>query len=239
MPIRLGNCGEERVFRPSPNLKTVNIVAMGRSLIDYANTIFADRAFGKRKGEEVWTVNAGGFCFQHHVSFNMHDFAEKDHQWVKDWYPPNWPWPVVTCRAMEDMPFTLEYPLEEVMNEFQDSYLVNGVSYMVAIAILAGVEHINFFGCDYHYRTDQLKGLPFEHGRPNLEYWMGRARQKGIGFSVAASSSLGDMQERMEHGMYGYINAQPILEVVNEKGFVKLKGFQSIPPAFEEIDKKL
>lgn len=247
MAFRLSNLGEERVFKPAPDLHTVHILGMGKSAQDFNNMVFADRAFGKRKGEQVWTINAGGFVYQHHVSFNMHDLGDPVHKWVRDWYPEDWPWPVVTCRALEDVQNTFEYPLQEVMDEFKDSYFTNGVSYMIAIALIAfakstsekKVKTLTFWGCDYEYRSDQLKQIAFEHGRPNVEYWIGKAKARGVNIWSAASSGLLDIPERMQHGLYGYDNAHPIMELCDDAGGVALKGFKDLPPSFDEIDAKV
>lgn len=117
-----------------------------------------------------------------------------------------------------------EYPFAEVVEEFQCGYLQNGVAYMIAFAMLCKVKKISLYGCDFDFRTP---GSMYEAGRCCVEYWMGRAHERGIGLVLPDKSNLQDMQKIGKLGLYGFGFQQPKFEVHNER--VRVAGFMPMP----------
>lgn len=119
---------------------------------------------------------------------------------------------------------SFEYPFAEVVEEFQVGYLQNGVAYMIAFAMLCDVKKLYLYGCDYDFRTP---GSMYEAGRCCVEYWMGRAHERGIGIVLPDKSNLQDMQKISQLGLYGFGYEQPEFELVD--GRVRVKRFLPIP----------
>lgn len=227
--IRLSGLGEERVFKPRP-IETLFMLGMGHSLGDWFSDKYMDPQLGDRAGEQIWTMNAAAFTLHHHVSFNMHDFEQA--AFLQDWYKPNHPRPVVTCRAMPNMPFTYEYPLAEVMGFVGDNYFQNTAAYMIVLALMCGVKRIRCFGMDYNYSAAS-KMTAYEAGRCNIEWWLGYARARGVDIASAGSSTLLDTVDRLEHGIYGYGNCQPNVAVDRLTNKATLVSFDNHNPEYK------
>lgn len=232
-PVRLSGLGEERVQK-ALELDHVTIIGMGGSAMDWITQGYDQHHRHTDPKHEIWTINAAAFTFRHHRSFNIHDFTwdgrapgtAGDHRRYLEIYKDH-PLPVVTCRALEELPCTLEYPIAEVISTFKSSYLANTVSYVIAFAILCNVNRIDLFGCDYNYKVPGREN-PYEHGRCNVEYWIGIAKAVGINVTVCQSSWLMDTRGRLsgqEDLFYGYGPAQPMLEIM-DNGAYNLAEFQ-------------
>lgn len=227
--IRLSGLGEDRVWKPKP-LDSVIILGMGHSLGDWFSDKYMDTHLGERAGEQIWTMNAGAFTLQHHVSFNMHDFEQAT--FLQDWYKPTHGRPVVTCRAMPHISCTFEYPLAEVLDFVGDNYFMNTAAYMIVFALMCGVKRIRCFGMDYNY-SQASKMTAYEAGRCSIEFWLGYARAKGVDVASAGSSTLMDVVDRLAHGIYGYGDCQPLLANNPRTGRAYLAGFDNHNPAYK------
>lgn len=235
--VRLGD--EDRVFKPYP-LSEVTIVALGRTGYRWAQEQYSKPGKPKPR-HEVWVLNGAASVFRHDVVFNMHDLDElAKHEPDKNFIElyENHDKPVVTIRALPEVKNLYEYPLDEVTEEFQQTYFANGTSYLIAFALLCGVERINIFGCDFDYpgRND------YEAGRCNFEYWLGYAAAKGVIVSTSSESTLMDTTYRLNGkgrigygGVYGYFDRQPIYGASAE-GKVVLTGFSTPPANFEDVE---
>lgn len=76
------------------------------------------------------------------------------------------------------------FPIPEVENKFGKCQFNNSVSFMIAYAILKGATKISLWGIDIEKRSE------YEFERPNVLFWIGRA--KGLGLEVYSSSYLGE-----------------------------------------------
>ncbi len=103
-----------------------------------------------------------------------------------------WNIPVYMQKKHPDIPCSVEYPLQDVIDAYGD-YLTNSISYMVALAILEGFEEIGIYGVDMS--TDSEYG----HQRPSCEYWVGVARGRGITVNIHPQADL--LKARF---LYGY-----------------------------------
>jgi len=229
LPVRLSGLGEERVQQPIP-LNHVTILGMGTSGLDWITAGYDQHHRFYAEGSEVWTVNAAAFCYRHHRSFNIHDWTWEPHRRYLDIYKHH-DIPVVTCRAIEDLSCTMEYPLHEVIQAYKSSYLVNSVAYAIAYAYLcfdlAGEPgKIDLFGCDYNYKIPGREN-PYEHGRCNVEYWIGMGKVMGHTISVAPRSFLMDTMPRLtgkDDLFYGYGPCQPTLGIL-DSGAWRVEAF--------------
>jgi hypothetical protein len=92
------------------------------------------------------------------------------------------------------------YPLEAVLNDLGYDYFNNTAAYAAAYAIHLRVEKITFWGCDYTYPDAH----DAERGRACLEYWIGRAMERGIKVAVTHKSTLLDACVPRAKRLYGY-----------------------------------
>lgn len=170
---------------------------------------------------ETWALNSAAFGYRCDLSFNMHDLAQERFAFIKDWYA-GWTQPVVTCRAIPELPWTVEYPLAEIMEEFGDPYLMNTTTYALVAAAWCGAKRVFLFGTDFNYEGASA----YEHGRANLEYWIGKLVERGVSIQVPHTTMLLDAAKRQAAGVYGYGAAQPQWETDGER--VRLRGFAEI-----------
>lgn len=100
--------------------------------------------------------------------------------------------PVYMCEAMPDVPNSVEYPLDKMIERF-GGYFTNSVSYMLAMAIAEGYEEIHLYGVEMSISSEYI----FE--RPSVEYFVGLARGMGISVIIPEISTLS-----RAYWMYGY-----------------------------------
>lgn len=191
--------------------KHVAIVAMGKSgddLMALARTMGGLSAYC----DEVWGVNAIGDGFNCDRVFHMDDVRVQEARararpdsniaamirWLKRHQGP-----IYTSHVEPGWPGLVEYPLQDVVRSLNEPYFNGTVAYAVALAIHWGVGKLSIFGCDYSYENSHHA----ERGRACLEYWLGRAAERGIALVVPRSSTLMDCIEDSDGRpgrLYGY-----------------------------------
>jgi len=131
--------------------------------------------------EEVWVVNDAGLdpCFKDRkVKIDkVFRFDDTDLQFLADMRQQG---PIISWREYAD----IKYPIEEIKKEFKTNYFSNTISYMIAYAIYTGVKQLRFFGVDAPY------GGIYETERSGIEYWLGRAEDRGVKCIPGPSSHL-------------------------------------------------
>lgn len=228
-----------KLWKPKP-LEQVVILGMGLTAKDYTQFAYKYSPWDE-EGTEVWTLNAGAWTFHHDLAWNMHDLEELDRiekrQFVKRYQKLRTP--LVTVRHIPELPNSLEFPIAQVIEQFDDSYFANGVSYMIVGALLCGVKRIQLWGCDYSYPGKDA----YEAGRANVEYWLGVAKHKfRVEIGIPNSSQLMDMCYRGAQGrgaigygkVYGYFDRQPLFGLDGDG--LKVSGFA---PTFEEVEREI
>jgi hypothetical protein len=188
---------------PSPS--SVAIVAMGLSSQSYI--ISAAGQGTRRIFDEVWGINVMGdllqcdrvFLMDHIQNFKTDGNIPEHLQHGYDDFLRRCRVPVYTSEANSDYPCTVDFPLEEVINDLKFSYLNNTVAYAIGYAIYLGVKDLYLFGCDYNYNNG-IDGC--EPGRACVEFLLGIAASRGIKLHVAESSSLLDTD--LANTLYGY-----------------------------------
>lgn len=76
------------------------------------------------------------------------------------------------------------YPLKTILKRFKRDYFSDTLAYMLAYAIYKGYTKVYFPGCDMHTASEYMQ----EKG--GIEYWMGRAEERGIELVLCEGSSL-------------------------------------------------
>jgi hypothetical protein len=76
------------------------------------------------------------------------------------------PVPVYMMKHYEDIPNSIEYPIDVLKEEFRD-YWTNSIAYMIALAIHEGFFEIHLYGCN------MAQGGEYEKERPSVEYYCG------------------------------------------------------------------
>lgn len=190
------------------NLKHVSIVGMGPSSNQYVHIC---KVLGGRHKycDETWVINALGDILAHDRVFHMDDVViqqiradaapESNIANMLEWLKKH-PGPVITSRAHPDYPGLVEFPLEDMVNEFPNGYYNSTAAYAVAYAIRLGVEKISCFGMDFTYPNAH----DAEKGRACVEFWLGIAAERGIKLVVPKTTSLLDAMHTQASRFYGY-----------------------------------
>ncbi len=98
--------------------------------------------------------------------------------------------PVYMQKKWEEIPQSIEYPLQEIVNRF-GNYLTNTISYEIALALLdSDVTEIGIWGVDMAVYSENFLGNEYSWQRPSVEYFMGLARGMGIKVFSPPTSDL-------------------------------------------------
>jgi len=188
---------------------SVAIVAAGESNAAYLRSSIHN---GGPEPDQVWAINVMGSIIKHDLLFHMDDIRVQEEraklkpnlarwlEWMKHHNVP-----IVTCRAFEDYPATVEYPLEDVLNDIKLPYINSTSAYALLYAIWLRIPAIGLFGMDFSY-ADQHKA---EKGRACVEFWIRYAMDRGLTVFVPDQSPILDSCERAGHWgfanfLYGY-----------------------------------
>ena len=100
--------------------------------------------------------------------------------------------PVYMVKRFDDIPKSIEYPLQKMILIFGRHFACT-ISYMMALAITEGYKEIYFHGICLEHETE------YSHQRASVDYFVGWARGKGIKVVVPANSDVGKT-----YLLYGY-----------------------------------
>lgn len=193
------------------------IMAMGLSHRDFVLEALYNFS-PKAVADELWAINACGGLIRADKIIMMDDIrwieaeAEKGRKDFKHWLG----WlrkedrtPIITCKAYEDYPTTVAYPLEDVLNDMKFAYMNSTVAYAVALAIHMEYKTLFIVGCDFTYPNVHQA----EAGRGCVEYWIATAMARGINVVLPETTTLLDQHSGRK--LYGYVTA-PKIEVDQE-----------------------
>ena len=187
---------------------SVAIVAMGESSTTYVK--LASQAGDRHRiAEETWVVNSMGGVIQHDRVFQMDDLRLQERRALSmpessvsgtmDWLRDH-PGPIYTSTPYPEYPGSVEFPLEQVVNDVGLLYMNSTVAYAVGMAIMLRIPHVQLYGCDFSYKDTHVA----EKGRACVEFLLGIAGVRGINITVAAESTLMDANVDEEEKVYGY-----------------------------------
>ena len=144
------------------------IVALGISHIDYFQGVLKLGGNRRSLADETWAINKAGGVIHHDLLFRMDDLRkayEINQKYLNLWngevQKVEDAWneylmnehsvPLLTSKAYPEFPTSVEYPLEDVINNLKTSYFNTTPSYALAYAIYLGVEELGLYGIDYSY----------------------------------------------------------------------------------------
>lgn len=90
------------------------------------------------------------------------------HQWMRESEIP-----IYMTQVEPDIPMSVKYPLEDVASG-GPQYLTSSIAMMFALALHEGFQTIGLYGIEF------VHGTEYEAQKPCLEYWMGRALERGV-----------------------------------------------------------
>jgi hypothetical protein len=189
----------------------IAIVAFGHTSAFYLD---AAKKEGNRRrfADFVIAINAMGSVIQSDLVFHMDDVRLQERraaadpeghvaglfEWLKTYQGR-----VMTARGHPDYPHLEEFPLEDLLNKFGGGYINGTSAAALAYAIYLEPKEISLWGFDFTYPNAHKN----EKGRACVEYWLGRAQERGIGIRLPPKTSLMDSYEDSasdEAKIYGY-----------------------------------
>jgi len=157
------------------------------------------------ENEEIWCVNTMYRNRPADRIFIMHDLRHDILLMDKDFIHNvnQLDVPVYTAGDYPAFKNNVEYPIEEVIKEFNVAFFLNVMCYMIALAIKEGAKKITMFGSDmrseagHEYRMNE-KG--------SVEFWLGVAIGRDIAVALPEESYL--LKRTMTGNFYGYTPRQ-------------------------------
>lgn len=133
--------------------------------------------------------------------FDLHPVDKIPEDRIK-WYAEQ-PIPIYLQQLHPAVPKGMVFPRAEILERFgENAYFTNSISWMIALAMMEGMTHIEVYGVDMstpdEYRTQ----------RPNVEYWLGLAMGAGIEVKVAETSDLLKATHEYGYGDDGGLRAK-------------------------------
>ncbi len=187
-------------------MKTVRLVALGPSATEVPRF---------EEGVEVFGIQYTWQHFKLTRAFVMDDpkwIIAKNHSYTnpldveKDMREAGCP--IYTSQKWENVPNTVEYPIEEIKKEFPVHYFMNSMAYMFALAIHEGFERIETYGIDLRYISELGKEMKYHTNWLDEThcgaFWAGVAIGRGIEVVTPKRSSLMKPVSPGETSIYGY-----------------------------------
>jgi hypothetical protein len=98
--------------------------------------------------------------------------------------------PVYLQEARSDVPNSLAYPFDRIVEKFnifhdrKEVNMTNSISWMIALAIDEGFEEIHIYGVNMSHQSE------YQSQKPSCEYYLGLAKGMGIKIYVPSESDL-------------------------------------------------
>ena len=145
---------------------------------------------------EIWTLNQ---LYRHvprttrhfdiHKNWDEENVEGTDHRgWIRDA-----PVPVYMMEAHDDLPSTVRFPIERVIDDLGIDYFTSSVALMVALAMAEGFKEIALYGIDL------IVGGEYTEQKCCVEFWLGCAHARDINVRIPQESALLKHSHR-----YGY-----------------------------------
>ena len=176
------------IVRPYPKRDKVAIIGFATSSRHEAP--FDDPEY------EIWTLNQ----LYRHVPratrhFDIHSYWEDDNVegtdhrgWIKDCGIP-----VYMHERHDDLPTSVRFPIERVIEDGGIDYFTSSVAFEVALAMHEEFSEIALYGIDL------IVGTEYSEQKACLEFWLGMAHARGINVRIPTASALLKQSHR-----YGY-----------------------------------
>ena len=180
----------------------VALISLGATHQDYVRECLGrdlpPTVYGR---DETWTLNRGIHCFRHDMAFVL-DHLDGERAFFPRYGERIWNHdkPIITSQA-EDWPAHVSlYPIDEIRRFFGPAhdYYHNSVPMIIAYAVWIGVKELTLWGADYHHERQSAR----EEDRPNAEYWVAIARERGCQVLLPATTTLCNANQQAR--VYGY-----------------------------------
>lgn len=144
--------------------------------------------------------------------------------------------PLVAPFKYEEIPLSEPFPLEECVKEFGYPYFTNTIAYMIAYALLKGVQEIELYG------VNQAGSHEYMEERGGVEYWLGVANGRGVKVTINGKDSQ-LLKYKGRYGneiLYGYLqNYQQIIDGNKKFGGLVIRRLLSPQPAVNRVIRKI
>lgn len=137
--------------------------------------------------------------------------------------------PVYTLGKYDDLKNDIQYPMQEVIKEFDEAYFLTNISYMLALAIMQRPKNLYLFGVDMDFGTAKEY---MQNEKSNVEHWLGVATGRKIQFHLSRGCTLmrrkgrinyyGMIEKRDEHNTKT-LRLEPDYRKGNDKSALKYK----------------
>lgn len=144
--------------------------------------------------------------------------------------------PLIAPFKYAEIPLSQEFPLKECVKRFGQPYFSNTISYMIAYALMQGVEEIEVYG------VNQASSSEYFYEKAGVEYWLGIAIGMGVKLTIHGErSELLTNKKRMGGGLlYGYNQSyETILEVEAKFGTQIIKKLLLPQASFSRTIRKI
>jgi len=141
--------------------------------------------FDQPEGTEFWCLNNGHSCFRPEEMayftrwFQVHPFAEIMEDRLEDRERHldrlrQMTIPVYMQERHEDIPRSVAYPRQEVIDDLGFDYFTSSIAYMLALALYEQFECVKLYG------VSMEAGGEYIHERPCVEFILGIAHARGV-----------------------------------------------------------
>lgn len=113
--------------------------------------------------------------------------------------------PLMTLKHYDFAPTSIEYPLDDVIQDLRSDNFTNGIDYMIAYAVHCGV----FTDIDL-YGINMAMGSEYEWEKPGCDFWLGVAKGRGIRVNIKSNVTL--LLKPRDGMLYGYRTRQTFKE---------------------------
>ena len=107
---------------------------------------------------------------------------------------------LVSPYKYDEIPTSEAYPIDDAVREFGQPYFNNTIAFMIAYALLHGVEELQIWG------INQASGTEYFYEKGCVEYWLGVATGMGVRVSIHGKHSelLTNKDRYGGNKLYGY-----------------------------------
>ncbi len=105
------------------------------------------------------------------------------------------PCPIYMQKHWDEVPTSIVYPIQDIINILKTDYFTNTVSYEIAIAIIGIMQGlydptIGIWGVDMAVKSDLMGNSEYSHQKPSCEFFLGLAAGMGINIILPPESDL-------------------------------------------------
>jgi len=112
--------------------------------------------------------------------------------------------PIISWQDYAD----IKYPLDEIIKTFNTRYFTNTISYMIAYIAYLRIPNCSLYGIDVSF------GAPYAQENRGVEYWIGRAEERGTVFDIPDASHI---KRTVSGAMYGERDHSNALMYLHER----------------------